>query len=595
MTQRCLLVVAVLALGTSACDVPSGEGRARAPWPPEPMADAGIMTEIDVSVPAEPEVERADESAAVVAATNVAQPISAVSRPAMDMDATGPMIHTRPVRTTDVADESRFDGARFARPEHVRGLYINAWAAGSSERMDELIRVARETEVNAFVLDIKDATGFLSHDTKVPTALDIGADGQRRIRDLPALLDRLEAEGIYPIARIVVVKDPLLIQARPELAIQDTAGGVWVDSKEIIWLNPYQRGVWDYHLELAREVAELGFPEIQWDYIRFPDAPADDMARARFPGGDGIERAHAIRGFLAHAEQGLADLPVRSTADVFGVTTSFTRDVGIGQLWEEFIDVVDVALPMIYPSHYWPHSFGYEEPNARPYEIVYAALDAALDRSAAVEGAGITRPWLQDFTLGPPTYGGPEVRAQIQAVYDVGLTEWVLWNPSSKYSVSALEPAHGFEVDPLIRVAGTLAPTSRRFVVMDSIASLPAPPQWLVGEFEDDYGIRYSISKNSWVQGNETEYRVAQWDPERREVLVRSSGDGEDAGAWARIDWVELEDDGSGFTWAFCYSAFDGDSEAAARAAPSADRIRPASGCGGYPFSRMRSLAADGS
>ena len=102
--------------------------------------------------------------------------------------------------------------------------------------------------------------------------------------------------------------------------------------------------------------------------------------------------------------------------------------------------------------------------------VPYAALRDALRRSGAVEGAGLTRPWLQDFSLGSPVYGSAEVRAQIQATYDVGLNEWILWNASTRYSLGALEPLSGFENDPLVRVAGVLSPTSRRYEVMDSVA-----------------------------------------------------------------------------------------------------------------------------
>jgi hypothetical protein len=366
-----------------------------------------------------------------------------------------------------------FPDARFERPEHVRGLYVNAWAAGSRGRMGELLDVARRTEINTLVIDIKDATGFISHRTEVELAHQIGATDEPRIADLPGLLDRLEDEGIYPIARIVVVKDPILTMYRPEYAIQDTAGGVWVDSKGISWLNPYSFEVWRYHVDIAREVAKLGFPEIQWDYVRFPDASESDLARAVYLEHEGRERADAIRGFLSYARSNLADLPVRSTADVFGVTTSFRRDIGTGQVWEQVIDVVDVALPMVYPSHYWEGSFGHENPNARPYEVVTEALSDALRRSARVEGAGRTRPWLQDFSLGSPIYAGAEVRAQIQATYDVGLEEWILWNSGSSYTEAALEPVGGFEREPLVRVAGLLAPVSRRHLVIDSVAALP--------------------------------------------------------------------------------------------------------------------------
>jgi hypothetical protein len=362
---------------------------------------------------------------------------------------------------------------RFPRPEHMRGLYLNAWASGSRNRVAALLDVARRTEVNAFVVDIKDASGYVSHRTSVELAHAIGATGERRISDLPGLLDRLEAEGIYPIARIVIVKDPILTAYRPEYAIQDTAGGVWVDSKGITWLNPYSKAVWDYHIDLAREVAEMGFPEIQWDYVRFPDAPDADLARAVYHGADGRNRVQAIRAFLRYSREQLADLPVDITADVFGVTTSYRSDIGIGQVWEDFIDVVDAALPMVYPSHYWQGSFGYRDPNGRPYEIVYRALSDALRRSATVEGAGRTIPWLQDFTLGRPAYAGAEVRAQIQATYDAGIHAWVLCNPGSRYTEAALEPVGGFENEPLVRVAGVLTPVSRRHFVIDSVAALP--------------------------------------------------------------------------------------------------------------------------
>lgn len=351
----------------------------------------------------------------------------------------------------------------FERPEHVRGVYVNAWAAGSEKRVVRLLELAERTEINAFVIDIKDATGYVSHATRVPLALEVGADQERRIPDLEGLLRRLHQAGIYPIARIVVTKDPMLTEARPDLAIQDSAGGVWSDQKNMVWANPYQPEVWEYHVALAREAAEAGFPEIQWDYVRFPDAPKERLQTARYPGSDGRIRARAIREFLTHTRQELSELEVVVTADVFGVTTSFHNDVGIGQLWEQFIDVVDVALPMVYPSHYWEGSFGYSDPNGHPYEIVYHALKSARERSEKVAGAGTIRPWLQDFSMGEPAYGPAEVRAQIQATYDVGIQEWILWNPGSRYTADALAPENGFPEgwDPYIRVARTLVPASQ--------------------------------------------------------------------------------------------------------------------------------------
>jgi hypothetical protein len=226
--------------------------------------------------------------------------------------------------------------------------------------------------------------------------------------------------------------------------------------------------VWDYHVDLAREVVRAGFPEIQWDYVRFPDAPEALRARSVFPGADGRTRTQAIRAFLGYSREALAPEGVLVTADVFGVTTSYRRDVGIGQIWEEFIDQVDAALPMVYPSHYWTGSFGYETPNAYPYEIVRRALRDAVSRSAKVEGAGAVRPWLQDFSLGQPVYEAPEIRAQIQATYDAGVKEWILWNPGSRYTESALMPRGKVPswLEPVMRVGGEIVPVSERFQVL---------------------------------------------------------------------------------------------------------------------------------
>ena len=360
----------------------------------------------------------------------------------------------------------------FIRPDAVKGLYVNAWAAGSRVRSQTLIDLATRTEINTFVIDLKDASGYVSYATDVMTAREAGADQEIRIRDLVGFLERLQEAGIYPIARIVIVKDPLLIRVRPEWAVQDTAGGVWVDSKGLIWANLHDRRVWDYHIDLAKEVAAVGFPEIQWDYVRFPDAPQEDIDRAVFPGAEGRRRRDAVEAFLEYARAELEDSGVAMTMDVFGATTSASTDVGIGQYWERFIGSVDVALPMVYPSHYWVGSFGIQDPNGHPYEIVRAALVSAVQRSEAVEGAGVTRPWLQDFTLGAPRYEAPEVRAQIQATYDAGIDEWLLWNASSRYTEGALEPADGYPpgVEPTMRVGRRIVPVSERYAAIEAVA-----------------------------------------------------------------------------------------------------------------------------
>jgi len=457
--MKCALRFMLATVLMAACSADNGSSGGTADSPPPGAAGTAVATSGN-AVQEGMEREATPEVATEVAATD-----AAVRDPGADATPEGP--------GTEGIDPDRV--FVFPRPNQVRGLYVNAWSAGSRRRITALTELARRTEINTFVVDIKDATGYVSHPTEVPLAQRIGATGEIRIPNLRVLLSRLEAAGIYPIARIVIVKDPLIAAAHPELAVQDTAGGPWSDDKGIVWLNPYNREVWDYHVAIAREVAEMGFPEIQWDYVRFPDAPASAMRRAYFPGGAGVPRPQAIREFLAYSRAELADMDVQVTADVFGVTTSFNRDVGIGQVWESFIDVVDVALPMVYPSHYWKGSFGYDRPNSHPYEIVREALEDAVRRSAVIEGAGTTRPWLQDFTLGPPRYEAPEVRAQIQAAYDVGIDEWILWNPGSRYTEAALEPADGFVDEPLMRIADQVVPVSRRFEFYDTATVIVDP------------------------------------------------------------------------------------------------------------------------
>jgi hypothetical protein len=332
--------------------------------------------------------------------------------------------------------------ARLPKPEAVRGIYVGSWSAGSANRLPTLIRLAEETEINTFVVDIKEALGEVSHRTQVPLARQVGADRNPAIADLRGLATRLREHGIYPIARIVVFKDPLLAQARPEWSIRRANGSPWVDDKGVHWVDPFNQDVWDYNIELAREAIALGFSEVQWDYVRFPDVPQSYLRDAVYPARAGRTMADGIREFLSYSRERL-DMPdVPQTADVFGIVTTARQDVGIGQVWEKLSDVTDVLLPMVYPSHYPRGTWGHPLPNAAPYHIVKRAMDDAVSRSAAIENAATIRPWLQAFNMGQPPYGPFEIRAQIQAVYDAGLTEWILWSPSARYTREAFaDPA----------------------------------------------------------------------------------------------------------------------------------------------------------
>jgi len=333
----------------------------------------------------------------------------------------------------------------------VRALYVNAWAAGSRARMADLIRIADATEINAFIVDIKESDTYLTYKgTQIPLALEIGADQRPASSWLPALVDTLHAHGIFPIARIVVFKDRTLAEKKPELAIRSTAGGIWRDKKGVAWVNPYDRRVWDYNIAIAREALTMGFGELQWDYVRFPDVTASTRATLSYPGSDGKTRAQNIREFITYSKDQLSSFKVPVTADVFGLSTHAEGDVDIGQHWESIITVADAVLPMVYPSHYAPGLYGFSRPIANPYQIVRLALTDAVERTrfaadSTGKPVGEVMGWLEAMSIRGASYGAGEVRAQIQAAYDAGVKSWALWNPGSKFTEfeDALRPASG--------------------------------------------------------------------------------------------------------------------------------------------------------
>ena len=297
--------------------------------------------------------------------------------------------------------------------------------------MRSLIRLADTTEINAFVIDIKDEFGinYTSADTLVKR--NAGRGGV--IPGLQPLLDTLEAHGILAIARIVVFKDSVTARANPEWTIRKADGSPWRDKEGLAWVNPYHPALWDLNIRVAEEVSRLGFDEIQWDYIRFPE-PYRSLPQQVFPNAEGRTKTQALVGFLELAKRRLNALGVRSTADVFGLVTTVNGALEIGQAWEPLSPVTDVMLPMTYPSHYPRGAFGIARPNADPYGVMYAAISKAHERDMKL---GITgehvRPWIQAFTLGAPAYGAREVRLQKQAIYDAGYDGWILWHPGTKY------------------------------------------------------------------------------------------------------------------------------------------------------------------
>lgn len=325
-------------------------------------------------------------------------------------------------------------------PAVVRGIYLNAWVFGS-DRLNALIRLADTTEINSFVIDVKDGTGQLTYPSSVPTAVQIGANRWPRAPDVRQRLALLHEHHIHTIARIVVAHDPLLARAKPAWAIHDRDGGLWHDAMGQAWVDASCDSVWIYAANLAEEAVLLGFDELQFDYVRFPDEPPARLDRTVYPWRRPHEsKRAAIRRGVTLLRDRVRPLGVPFTLDVFGLTTSADGDLGIGQAWDDLSPLADVLLPMVYPSHYRRGSFGFVHPNSKPYQVVYRAVEDAIDRSANLPHAAKIRPYLQAFSIYRVRYTATEIRSEIEAVEELGLTDWILWDARGVYPPGALRP-----------------------------------------------------------------------------------------------------------------------------------------------------------
>jgi hypothetical protein len=310
----------------------------------------------------------------------------------------------------------------------VRGVYVTSWSAGRPGFLTALLDFTRKAGVNALVIDVKDDTGLVSYPSEVPLARQINAGFSKY--NPAAVLNLLREHQLYPIARIVVFKDPLLAAKKPDWAVQDRRGGIWSDYKGRRWVDPYNNLIWEYNVALAKEAAKWGFREIQFDYVRFTSD--GKIKNCLYPAADARTHAEVIRDFLSFAYEELKGYGVKVSADVFGLTCSVEDDLGIGQQFEYIAENVDVICPMVYPSHYRKGSYQLANPDLDPYETVYRSLEDAKRKCIAVQNEVIVRPWLQDFSL-MSRYSLPQLQAQVRAVEAAGFEEWIFWNPGNRY------------------------------------------------------------------------------------------------------------------------------------------------------------------
>lgn len=310
-------------------------------------------------------------------------------------------------------------------------------AADKANKFERIVGIADATEVNGLVINVKDDNGFITYESDVEIVQKMNQNTPIPIKDVKKMLEVLKDYNIYTIGRIVAFKDKNFAVLSPDHSIQLKSGGTWYDpnSGNIPWINPFDKYVWNYNIAIAKEAALLGFDEIQFDYVRFPDGAKKYNPITEFPGRNERDKDAAIAEFLQYAKEELAPYSVNLGADVFGIITRTWDDYpeDIGQTWILMGEHVDNLAPMVYPSHYSTGWYNLENPNANPYLVVKGAMEEAIEKNSSMENPPHIRPWIQDFDWQGIVYGPDKVRAQVVAAKELGVTEYMVWNPSNVY------------------------------------------------------------------------------------------------------------------------------------------------------------------
>lgn len=300
--------------------------------------------------------------------------------------------------------------------------------------MNSIFELLENTELNSVVLDIRDA-GKIFWKTDIEMA-DKAKATVVAISDPESLMKSFEERGIYPIARIACFRDNYIPKAYPQLAVQEPNGKPWSDDGKFMWLDPYNKKNWEYLAKTVDFALDIGFPEIQLDYVRFPSegVKKDTVFPAKKDWPAETARTEVIAQFAEFIGMRVRARKAAYSADVFGIISQSQNDHGIGQLLERIAQPFDILSPMVYPSHYNRGEYGIAHPNASPYEIIKKSV---ADFIARVPDKPL-RPWLQDFTLGGVKYGKAEVQAQIRALKELGIEDYLLWNARNVYTREAV-------------------------------------------------------------------------------------------------------------------------------------------------------------
>jgi hypothetical protein len=351
-----------------------------------------------------------------------------------------------------VAQNAKPKAEHIPTPEPLKGIYMSQCVVGTPSFREKLVKLVDDTELNTIIIDIKDYTGKIAFTTDNPALVDSVSDACGA-RDMRSFVQLLHEKGIYVIGRITVFQDPYYTKTHPESAVKSAAtGGAWKDHKGLSFIDVSYKPYWDYVVELSREAHDVfGFDELNYDYIRYPsDGPMKDAVYVN------PNKPEAVELFWKYLSEHVKPIGVKMSADLFGMTATNTDDLNIGQQLERALPHFDYVMPMVYPSHY-PKGFNnLGNPNMHPYEIVQFSMAEAARRAQSsttvvktLDGTPIAstspqlytkpvqsplqlRTWLQDFDYGKE-YLVADIKAQVQATYDAGLTSWIFWDPANKY------------------------------------------------------------------------------------------------------------------------------------------------------------------
>jgi len=324
----------------------------------------------------------------------------------------------------------------FLEPFTARALYVSFWAAGSSKYMNKILHLARTTEINTVIVDVKNEFGDLSYLTNVKLAKTIGAHKQRTIRDISKFIKKLKDENLYVIARIVVFKDDRLARHFNDYALKDQNASVWRNREKLAWVSPFEPRVHDYVSDSAQDAASKGFDEINFDYVRFPLKKGLVYSQKL----NRKNRVKAIASFLDTANKKLLNYNVYTSVDTYGYVCWNKGDTNIGHTIKMLALHTDYIAPMLYPSGFGVGILGYKNPTDHSYEIINESLKAALLRGNISPKR--LRPWLQsfkDYGYDRKFFRSKEVSEQIRGAEHASSSGWMLWNPSSRFSSKGLQ------------------------------------------------------------------------------------------------------------------------------------------------------------